>query len=179
MQFLIKFISNLKGSKYMKVQHFLRHAKFLPVGFLIVFAMFISSCSSFKIENVTYGWSAEYIASPDDNGNFTVPKHSMVLNLTKVFQEEKITDPPSKFNIHIIRDDEGYYFITSDKFIFVWVFESREKSLKLYDKLNLLDNKPLNDPKFNEQKPNVKLFMRDAKEFIINKDGVVKKEENK
>jgi hypothetical protein len=136
-------------------------------------------CSSFKIENVTYGWAAEYIAAPEDNGNFIVPKHSMNFNLTKIFQEEKITDPPSKFNVHIIRDDEGYYYITADKFVYVWVFETREKILKLYEKLNLQENKPLNDPKFNEQKPYIKLFTKDSKEFILNKDGVVKKEEGK
>jgi hypothetical protein len=149
------------------------------LALLFLIACIFSSCSSFLLENVTYGWSSEVFANPDNSGNLTIPKNSMSFNITKLFIEEKITDNPSGFKIRIIRDDEGYYFITADKFKYVWVFESVEKSLKLKNKLELVKDTPLTDPKFNEHKPNVELFTKDGKKFILDKEGIVKNEEKK
>jgi hypothetical protein len=152
----------------------------LPIILIILaFSILFVSCTSFKIENVTFGWNAEYFATPDDNGNFTVPKYSMTFNVLSILKEENIIEKPSAIKFHIIRDDDGYIFLAADKFKNVWVFESSEKSLKLHAKLDLTEKQPLNDPKFNENKPNIKVFTQDKKEFVINKDGVIKKEEKK
>jgi hypothetical protein len=146
---------------------------------LFILTSIFSSCSSFLLENVTYGWSSEIFINPDNSGNITIPKNSMTFNVSKLFTEEKITENPSGFKIRIIRDDEGYFFITADKFKFVWVFESAEKSLKLKNKLELVKDTPQSDPKFNEHKPNIEIFTKDGKKFILNKDGIVKNEEKK
>ena len=46
----------------------------------------------------------------------------------------------------------------------------------LLNKIELLKGKSLEEPKFNEQKPNIKVFLKDKSEFIINKDGIIKSE---
>jgi hypothetical protein len=139
----------------------------------------IFSCSSLKIEDVSYGWSSEFFVNPDDSGNITIPKSSMSFNVTKLFTEEKITEKPSSYKIRIIRDNDGYFFITADKFKFIWIFETSEKSLKLKNKIELEKDAALSDPKFNEHKPNIEIFTKDGKKFILDKDGIVKNEEKK
>jgi hypothetical protein len=147
-----------------------------------LFAIFISiifcSCSSLKIENVKYGWGGEFFANPDESGLINIPKSSMQFNISQILTEEKLTGNPKDHKFRIIRDDEGYFYITANNFKFVWVFACEEASLVLKNKLDLLEGKSLDDPKFNEQKPNVRLFLKDGKEFLLNKDGKLKKEEN-
>ena len=149
---------------------------FLLITFL---GLTFYSCSSLKIENVKYGWGGEYFTNPDENGSINIPKSSMQFNILSILKEEKLTDKAKDFKFRIIRDDEGYFYITANNFKFVWVFATDEASLVLEKKIDILDGKPLEDPKFNEQKPNIKLFIKDGREFLLNKDGKIKKEENK
>lgn len=146
---------------------------------IFILGFFFYSCSSFKIENVKYGWAGEYFGNPDDKGNLVIQKSSISFNVMEVLKEEKLDAKPKEVKIRVIRDDEGYYYLTAHKFLNVWVFTSGESLLKLENKIKLFENQPLDDPKFNEQKPNVKLFLKDGKEFILNKDGIVEKEKTK
>lgn len=144
--------------------------------FILIFIFIFSSCSTFKIENVKYGWNGEYFAEPDENGDFTIPKNSMKFNILKLLEEEGIKNKITDIKLRIIRDDEGYFYITGDKFKYIWVFKTDESSLKLKNKIELLKGRTLEDPKFNEKKPNIKVFLKDKSEFIINKDGIIKSE---
>jgi hypothetical protein len=150
-----------------------------PSLIIIFFSLILFSCSSLKIENVKYGWGGEYFANPDENGLINIPKSSMQFSVLPILNAEKLSDKPKDFKFRIIRDEEGYFYITANKFIYVWIFKSGEASLVLHDKIKIFDGKALDDPKFNEHKPNIKLFLNDGKEFLLNKDGIIKKENNK
>jgi len=143
---------------------------------ILILIFIFYSCSTFKIENVKYGWNGEYFASPDENGDFTIPKNSMKFNVLKLLEEEGLLNKITDIKLRIIRDEEGYFYITADKFKYIWVFMPDESSLKLKNKIELLKGKSLEEPKFNEQKPNIKVFLKDKSEFIINKDGIIKSE---
>jgi len=144
-----------------------------------IFGILLNSCSSFKLEGVKYGWGGEVFINPDENGNIAMPKNSMNFNILPVLKEENLDQKPKDIKIRIIRDDDGYFYLTAHKFKYVWVFVGDESSLVLENKIEIYEDKPLDDPKFNEQKPHVKLFLKDGKEFILDKKGIVKAEENK
>ena len=146
---------------------------------LFIFGILFYSCSSFKIEAVKYGWGGEVFINPDENGNIIMSKNSMSFNILPVLKEENLDQKPKDIKIRIIRDENGYFYLTANKFKYVWVFISGESLLVLENKIEIYEEKTLDDPKFNEQKPHVKLFLKDGKEFLLDKKGIVKPEEEK
>ena len=77
----------------------------------------------------------------------------------------------------MIRNREGYYFITANNFKHVYVMVPKEGSLKLKKKI-LVDENGINSPAFNWRDPVVELINRDTKEVIsLNSKGTLKAED--
>jgi hypothetical protein len=74
--------------------------------------------------------------------------------------------------IRLIRDSEGYYYLTSKGFRHVYVFAPAEASLKLKTKV-LITEKGMEAPAFNQRAPYVQLLNGKDKPRRLNRDGVL------
>jgi hypothetical protein len=77
----------------------------------------------------------------------------------------------------LIRNADGFYFITADQFTNVYVMEPGKGSLKLKNKINVSES-PLKDPAFNLRDSGVQLVMRDTNEIVeMNERGILENNE--
>ena len=119
---------------------------------------FIYSCSSMKIESVDFSWPVESILDIDANGVIKDQRFSIIINTKVLFDEERKDNPNIQpKQIHIIRNKNGFYFITADGFKNVYVFKSGMGSLELEKKI-LISEVGMNKPAFNQRSPNVELL---------------------
>jgi hypothetical protein len=147
------------------------------LGLLIIAVA--SACNSFVVENVDYSQQLESVLVPDENGNVTDVRHGISFNVNS-FKEQEFgaTDSTKQIReIRLIRNADGFYFITADQFTNVYVMEPGKGSLKLKNKINVSES-PLKDPAFNLRDSGVQLVMRDTNEIVeMNERGILENTE--
>jgi len=80
----------------------------------------------------------------------------------------------SGIELRVIRDMDGYYYMTAPKFKNVYVFASDEGKLKLEKKI-LVSETGLASPAFNQDKegrPFIHLLNGKEKAILLSKDGI-------
>ncbi|MFP8488288.1 hypothetical protein ACKGJO_04240 [Gracilimonas sp. Q87] len=138
-----------------------------------------SACNSFVVENVDYSQQLESVLVPDENGKITDVRHGISFNVKSFKEQEFGASDSSKQirEIRLIRNADGFYFITADQFKNVYVMEPGKGSLKLKNKINVSES-PLQDPAFNLRTSGVQLVMRDTNKTIkMNETGILENEE--
>jgi hypothetical protein len=147
------------------------------LGLLIIAVA--SACNSFVVENVNYSQQLESVLVPDENGNVTDVRHGISFNV-KPFKEQEFAASDSTRQIReirLIRNSDGFYFITANQFTNVYVMEPGTGSLKLKNKIKVSES-PLEDPAFNLRTSGVQLVMRDTNEVIeLNERGILENNE--
>jgi len=147
------------------------------LGLLIVAVA--SACNSFVVEDVDYSQQLESVLVPDENGNVTDVRHGISFNVNS-FKEQEFGAEDSTTQIReirLIRNADGFYFITANQFKNVYVMEPGNASLKLKKKINVSES-PLTDPAFNLRSSGVQLVMRDTNEVIeMNESGILNNNE--
>jgi hypothetical protein len=73
--------------------------------------------------------------------------------------------------VRVIRDREGFYYITAPKFKNVYVFKPGEGELKLHRSIEI-GEMTMPDPKFNQRDTYIEL-LNDTKTIRLNKDGIM------
>ena len=118
----------------------------------------IAACSSIILKPVNFGWPIEDVLTSDDKGIVEEKRHSIIFNATPLYQAEfgDSTKADSK-EIRIIRNSEGYYFITAQGFKYVYVFDSGESMLELENKF-LTSLEGLQNPVFNQRNAYIELI---------------------
>jgi hypothetical protein len=116
---------------------------------------------------------------PDENGNVTDVRHGISFNV-KPFKEQEFAASDSTRQIReirLIRNSDGFYFITANQFTNVYVMEPGTGSLKLKNKIKVSES-PLEDPAFYLRTSGVQLVMRDTNEVIeLNERGILENNE--
>lgn len=143
------------------------------LGLLIVGVA--SACNSFVVENVNYSQQLESVLVPDENGTVSDVRHGISFNV-KSFKEQEFgaSDSTKQIReIRLIRNADGFYFITANQFKNVYVMEPGKGSLILKNKINVSES-PLKDPAFNLRDSGVQLVMRDSNEVVeLNERGIM------
>ncbi|MDZ7806869.1 MAG: hypothetical protein U5K71_07115 [Gracilimonas sp.] len=138
-----------------------------------------SACNSFVVENVDYSQQLESVLVPDENGNVTDVRHGISFNVNALKEQEFGASDSTKQirEIRLIRNADGFYFITANQFTNVYVMEPGKGSLKLKNKIKVSES-PLEDPAFNLRTSGVQLVMRDTNEVVeMNERGILKNKE--
>jgi hypothetical protein len=139
----------------------------------ILFAM-LAACSSLKIAPVNYAWPLENVLEIRSDFNVASMRYSVTMNLRELFEAEKLIEnnaPVSK-QVRIIRNRDGYYFITANKFKHVYVFAPGEKSLVLKRKITI-NEKGIENPAFNQRGDYIELITDNGnKRYELTQDGV-------
>ncbi len=148
-----------------------KHLSFLGKLSAATLLVFTVACGpSLTLTDVDYAQPMESVVSPDQNGNVEDPRTGVSFNITALNVEERGEDASLPDHIRFIRSREGYYFVTAPGYSNVYVFESAERSLELYEIIEVSEA-GLADPAFNQRSPQIQLLDGDT-EYRLTKDGL-------
>ncbi len=133
---------------------------------------FLVGCTSMVLKPADFSWPIESVLKVDENGFIKDQRHSLYVNVKEMF----FAETQDSLNIHvpvrIIRDVDGYYYLTAQKFRNVYIFEQVEGGLKL---VNTIFVKPegLESPAFNQRTPYIQLVNEKDTPKMLNKNGII------
>lgn len=155
----------------------MRLSNLFPVFLLAATMLAGTACNKFVVENVNYSHSIESVLTPDENGNVEDVRHGITFN-TKPFVKQEFgeSDSTTINEIRLIRNADGFYYITANNFKNVYVMEPGQGELKLKNKIKISEDR-MSDPAFNMREGQVQLVKTETNEVItLNEDGI---QENK
>ena len=146
--------------------------KFPCVIGLIIITILACNCSSLQLEPVNFGWPVERVLDIDSTGKIDDIRYSLSFDVKPIFENE--FQDSLKFiegQLRIIRDTQGYYFITAKNFKNVYVFYGDDGKL-LLDDIIFVSEKGLTSPAFNQRPPYIELLLNENSKLLINNEGI-------
>jgi hypothetical protein len=98
-------------------------------------------------------------------------RHCFSVNVKALSFAEFKDSSAIKSLVRVIRDAEGYYYITAAKFKNVYIFEDAEGSFQL-KKLVPVKEQGLESPAFNQRAPYIQLVNANDPVLMLNKEGI-------
>jgi len=147
--------------------------------FFVAVLLFTSACKTFEVKNVNYAQQVESVLIPTKSGEVTDSRYGISFNILP-FQYEEMQDSSSVQvdQVRLIRNQNGFYFITANGFNSVYVMEPINSGLKLKEKITVSES-GLIKPAFNLRSPFVELIdIETSQIYSLNEKGI-KKEESK
>lgn len=130
--------------------------KQLLIVSLILSALF-AACSVLTLQPANFSWPLESVLPVDDNGKISDDRYSVEVNTVGMFFEEFQDSLSYKGkDAHLIRDNMGFYFLTSAGFKNVYVFKTEEGTMVLENKI-FISEFGLQSPAFNQREPYIEL----------------------
>lgn len=139
---------------------------------LLVFTVIIiTSCSTLTLTPAEFGWPIEGVIKVDNKG-FVKEDRSAILFDTKALFLEETQDSLGYAGktLRVIRNYEGFYFMTAVDFKNVYVFGVDKNSFVLENKIEINET-GLKNPAFNQRKPFVELI-DDGKTYKLTSEGI-------
>jgi hypothetical protein len=110
-----------------------------------------------RLQPANFSWPLESVLSVDDNGKVAEDRYSIEVNTIGLFFEEFQDSLSYKGKeVRMIRDNQGFYFMTASNFKNVYVFKADEGTLKLEKKI-FISEFGLQTPAFNQRNPYIEL----------------------
>jgi hypothetical protein len=133
----------------------------------------LPSCSSLTLENVDYGWPVESVTTVSPTNMVSEGHYALSFNIAPVAQEEfQDTTALRGSQIRILRDQEGYYFLTGPKFKHVYVFQPGRHELKKESVIEISQT-GLQNPALNLRPPYVELLDGEGFRRIMDRGGII------
>ena len=145
---------------------------------VLILAIIISSaCMQLTLEPSDFAWPIETVLNVDNEGIIEESRYSFTSNVKNLFIEET-TDSLSYMNaeVRLIRDHKGYYFMTSNGFKNVYIFNVNNGNFELHNKVPVSEF-GLDLPAFNQRKPFIEVLDGEEHVAYLNSEGI-KGEEN-
>lgn len=143
----------------------------LHVILLGVLMMGTVSCGpSLVIQNVDYSQPLESILTPDSENMVDDQRYAIKFSVSPILEAEGAS---SVNEIHLIRNIDGYYFVTANGFQNVYVFAPGEGELELENTIEFVENS-LGEPAFNRRDGYIELVDLSANEtYRLNHEGII------
>lgn len=157
----------------------MRPQRLIPIILLASIVMVGTACKTFVVKNVNYAHQIESVLTPDENGTVNDVRHGISFNvqpfLKKEFGEKDSTEIQE---VRLIRNQEGFYFITANQFKNVYVMEPEKGSLKMKKRIKVSET-GISEPAFNMRDGMVQLVKVETNEIVsLNEEGIQKKKDN-
>ena len=124
---------------------------------LFLLSLIIAACSVLTLQPANFSWPLESILPVDDNGKISEDRYSIEVNTVGMFFEEFQDSLSYKSKeVRMIRDNQGFYFLTSTNFKNVYVFKADEGKLVQENKI-FISEFGLQTPAFNQRDPYIEL----------------------
>ena len=131
----------------------MKHTMALALFLILITA----ACSVLTLQPANFSWPLESVLPVNDNGKVTEDRYSIEVNTVGLFFEEFQDSLSYKGKeIRMIRDNQGFYFLTSTNFKNVYVFKADEGKLVQENKI-FISEFGLKTPAFNQRDPYIEL----------------------
>jgi hypothetical protein len=142
------------------------------LAILLLSSVCLFACSGLVLKPADFAWPVESVLNVDAKGMVQEDRYSMSFNAKPLLVEEKMdTTRMTRIALRVIRDGNGYFYVTGAKFKNVYVLTSAEGALKLENKI-LVKEGGLENPAFNQRPPYVQLINEKDKPLMLSKDGI-------
>jgi hypothetical protein len=137
------------------------------IVYFVIFG-FVTACSVLTLHPSDFAWPVESVLKVDDNGKVTDDRYSFNFNTKGLFYEE-FGDSLAYLDrsLRIIRNSDGFYFITSEKFQNVYVFEVEGGAMELSDQI-FISEAGMENPALNQRSPYIELIDGDKSLYLSN-----------
>jgi hypothetical protein len=149
-----------------------------PVPFLaaLLGSALLSSCASLTIDRAQFAWPVESLLTVSGTNWVDDGKRSLAFSVSQIAQEEFGDSAALKGKqIRVIRNLEGYYFLTGKQFRNVYVFAAGKASLEFERKIEVSQS-GLKDPAMNQRPPYIELLDGDSVPRRLTADGITQEE---
>ncbi len=124
---------------------------------LFLLSLITAACSVLTLQPANFSWPLESILPVDDNGKISEDRYSLEVNTVGMFFEEFQDSLSYKSKeVRMIRDNQGFYFMTASNFKNVYVFKADEGKLVQENKI-FISEFGLQTPAFNQRDPYIEL----------------------
>ncbi len=132
----------------------------------------LSGCASVTIKPVDFSWSFESVLTANSAGIVSGEPKTIAFDAGVLFRAETGNqDTAAGRTVRVIRDREGYYFVTSPGFKHVYVFCSSRGKLTLRKKV-LIAAAGMEKPFFNRRERGIELGAN-GQVYLLNRKGIV------
>ena len=150
--------------------------KFSPGILIVPIAVLLAGCGGLALRPAEFAWPFESVFKVDAKGIAAEEEQPARYFITfnakpLLFEETGDSVHVADRALRVIRDGEGYYFITGKEFKNVYVFASAEGALTIEKKIPVSE-KGLESPAFNQRPPYVQLLNGKEAAKMIDKNGV-------
>ncbi len=140
--------------------------------FIVAIAASLFGCSSLVLQPADFSWPVESILKADSKGMVSETRFAVSFSVAQLVAAELgDTQKAAGVTVRLIRDREGFYYITAPRFTHVYVFTSGDGGMKQYRKIEI-GNTPMSDPKFNQRENSIELLNGPEKRALT-KDGIM------
>ncbi len=150
--------------------------KFSPWHLVAPIAMVLAGCGGLALRPAEFAWPFESVFKVDSKG--TASEEEEPARYFIKFNAKPLLFEETGDSVHVadrlfrvIRDGEGFYYITGKSFKNVYVFSSAEGALTLHTKVPVSEQ-GLDSPALNQRPPFIQLLNGKDKPKMLNKDGV-------
>ncbi len=144
--------------------------------FFVFLATLAAGCSPLMLKPADFSWPIEDELKSDSRGMVQEDRYSLSFSIKPLmYTEFKDSVNVSNRTIRLIRDIEGYYYITGPKFKNVYVFSQGDGGLVL-EKAVPVSKEGLTSPAFNQRTPYIELINGNDKPIMLTKDGIHEEE---
>ena len=146
--------------------------------FVLLMFLTLAACSPLALKPADFSWPVESVLEVGNDGYVKEDRHALFFNTQNLFLEET-EDSTAYLNkeVRLIRDAKGYYYITSDNFKNVYVFNVNNGELRLDNKIQISDTTGISKPAFNQRSPYIELI-EGGKQHLLTNDGLKNEEED-
>ncbi|MCZ7609722.1 MAG: hypothetical protein M5U17_06105 [Ignavibacterium sp.] len=138
---------------------------------LFITGFFFYNCSSLTLTPAEFGWPLEAVLKIDNQGFVKEERHSIYFNTKELFLEEMQDSLGyAGKTLRLIRNNEGYYFMTAADFKNVYVFGADKNSFVLENKIQI-NEIGMPDPVFNQRSLFIELITN-GKSYRLTSSGI-------
>lgn len=139
--------------------------------FLSTLVISVVSCgSTLVIENVDYSQPLESVLTPDSENIVHDQRYAIQFSVTPILKAEEVE---SVSEIRLIRNSDGYYFVTAIGFQNVYVFAPGVGELKLENQIEFSENR-FEEPAFNQRNDYIELVdLSNGEIYRLDHEGIL------
>ncbi len=133
----------------------------------------LTSCASLTLQWVDYSWPVESVLKVSPQNTIEEGRYAVSIRVTNLAVEE-FEDSTALIGVSLrmIRNEEGYYFITGPKFKKVYVFTPGASELNLKSRITVSET-GLRSPALNQRPPYVQLVDGKTWKRLLSSDDIV------
>jgi hypothetical protein len=132
----------------------------------------LPGCATVTLKPADFSWSFESVLTADASGYVKGEPKTIAFNANELFKAEK-REPGAAAGsvVRVIRNADGYYFVTSPGFKHVYIFTGATGKLALKKRV-LIAEQGMDKPFFNRRDQGVEL-VANGQTYLLGKKGII------